>query len=157
MVNSFVLLYMGGLEVGAIMTVVMVLLLIAILPAIFFLLTLQTALSRCAPQNRTMPPGQVWLMFIPLFNLVWMFIVVSNVAASLENEFRMRNIPCEPQPGKSIGLAYCILGILGIIPFVGIVTSIASLICWIVYWVKISGFSSEIAVPYGASQDYGYR
>ena len=28
-------------------------------------------------------PGMVWLMFIPLFNVVWHFIIVLNMAKSL--------------------------------------------------------------------------
>jgi hypothetical protein len=53
-------------------------------------------------------------------------------------------------PGKSIGLAYCILGVCGFIPIVGIITSIAALVCWILYWVKISNYSAELAVPFTA-------
>ena len=127
---------------------IMVALAILILPIIFFLLTLQKALGRCAPQNRTMGPGEVWLLLIPLFNLVWQFIVVSRVAVSLGNEFRMRGIPQEPEPGKTIGLAYCVLAVCSIIPILGLLISIAALVCWIIYWIKISEFSSQLAFPY---------
>lgn len=118
--------------------------------AIFFLLTLQKTLQRCAPESRTMEPGQVWLMLIPLFNIVWQFIVVQRISASLANEYRRRNIPIEPEPGKMIGLAYCILGVCGIIPILGILASIACLVCWIIYWVKIGGYSENISMPYTA-------
>jgi hypothetical protein len=36
-----------------------------LLPAIFFLLTLQRALGRCSPESRTMEPGEVWLLLYP--------------------------------------------------------------------------------------------
>jgi hypothetical protein len=87
----------------------------------------------------------VWLLLIPGFNLVWQFIVVSNVAKSLGNEFRSRNIQREPEPGKSIGLAFCILSVCCIIPFLGFLTAIGALICWIMYWMKVANYSSELA------------
>jgi hypothetical protein len=86
-------------------------------------------------------------MLIPLFNLVWQFILVSKVSESLHNEFTKRNISEEFTPGKSIGLAYCTLEVCSIIPIIGIFTGIASFICWIVYWVKIAGFLNKLMQP----------
>lgn len=117
---------------------------LVLLPSIFFLLTLQKALTRCAPESRTMAPGQVWLMLIPLFNIVWQFILVSRVASSLGNEFRRRNIPAEAEPGKSLGLAFAILALTSIIPVLGVLTGIAAFVCWIVYWVKIANYSAQL-------------
>jgi hypothetical protein len=120
---------------------------ISLVPAIFYLLTLQKALDRCAPANRTMSPGQVWLMLIPLFNWVWQFIVVSRISSSLANEFRSRNLAVEAEPGKALGLAVCILTVTCIIPLLNVLTGIAALVCWIVYWVKIAGYSGRLAQP----------
>ena len=120
---------------------------IILLPFIFYLLTLQKTLSRCAPENRAMAPGMVWLMLIPLVNLVWHFFVVLNVAKSLGAEFQKRGIAEEPDPGKKIGLIMCILGCCGIIPLLGILCSLGALVCWILYWIKIAGFSKKLAVP----------
>jgi len=121
-----------------------------LLPTIFFLLTLQKALNRCAPESRTMTPGQVWLMLIPVFNMVWQFIMVDRVASSLANEFRRRNIVGDAEPGKSLGLAYCILVVTSIIPVIGILTGIAGLVCGIVYWVKIANYSAQLIPPVGS-------
>jgi hypothetical protein len=115
-----------------------------ILPMIFFSLTLQKALQRCALEHRSVDPSMVWLMLIPLFNLVWQFIIVSHLSTSLGNEFRSRNIQKEPEPGKTIGLAFCILAVGNIIPLLGFFTVIPSIICWILYWIKISSYSSEL-------------
>lgn len=126
----------------------------AIIAAIFYVLTLQKALDRCAPENRAMAPGLVWLLFIPLFSLVWQFFVVINVAKSLGVEFQMRGIAGEPQPGKTIGLAMCILGCCSFItfipffpyiPFMGTLSEFGALICFILYWVKIAGLSAKLA------------
>jgi len=41
-----------------------------LVPGIFFLLTLQNTLKVISPENRKMQPSNVWLMFIPLFNII---------------------------------------------------------------------------------------
>jgi hypothetical protein len=138
---------MGLLGLTEIFLIVLISGFICLIPAIFFILTMQRALQRCAPENRTMTPGSTWLLLIPLFNLVWDFILVSQMAASLEREFKQRNIPVEPLPGKNVGLAWCILTICCIVPVLGIFSGLAALVCWILYWVKIAGFSATLAAP----------
>jgi hypothetical protein len=139
---------LGALELAMIFGVVGIILLISIIIGIFYCLTLQKALNRCAPQNRAMSPGLVWLYLIPLFNLVWHFFIVINMAKSLHAEFVYRNIVEEQSPGQGIGLATCILNVVGVIPYIGWLPSTAGFVCWIIYWVKIAGFSDKIAVPY---------
>lgn len=130
---------------------------IILLPTIFFLITLQSALSKCAPVNRTMTPGLVWLQIIPFFGFIWQFFVVTAVANSLDNEFRARRIPEEPKPGQNLGLAMCITRVCTLIPFVGILAGIASLILWILYWVKVAGLSHKLDyAPGGVYPTYGY-
>jgi len=111
---------------------------ILLVPFIFYCLTLQKALNRCSPECRAMSPGMVWLLFIPLFHLVWQFIVVSNMAKSLAAEFRKRGIAEDPQPGQTLGLVMCIGNII---------CGPVGLICWIIYWVKIADYSNKIAAP----------
>ncbi len=41
----------------------------------------------------------------------------------------------------------CILICCGIIPLLGILCSLGGLVCWILYWVKIAGYSNRIAEP----------
>ncbi len=119
-----------------------------IVSAIFYLLTLQRALERCSQELRAMPPGQVWLLLIPLFNVIWQFMVVNAIAASLRNEFGKRMIPlAEAEPGKNVGLVLCISSIAGIVPLLNILAGPVTLVCWIVYWVKIAGYARMLAPP----------
>ncbi len=113
---------------------------------VFFLRTLQRALDRCAPRNRAMPPGQVWLCLVPLFGIAWQFLVVSRVAESLRREFAARQMPFPPDEdfGKRLGITGCALSLSAIIPFLGVLTGLAGCICWIVYWVRISGYSQPL-------------
>jgi hypothetical protein len=120
---------------------------VMLIPAIFYLLTLQKAFNRCAPENRAMAPALVWLMLIPLFNLVWHFFVVINLAKSLGAEFQKRGIAEEPEPGKKLGLLACILSCCGIIPLLGFLCSLGALVCVILYWIKIAGYSAKLAAP----------
>jgi hypothetical protein len=114
---------------------------------IFFILTLQKALNRCSPENRAMQPGMTWLLLIPLFNIVWIFFVVLNMAKSLGAEFKKRGIAEDEEPGKKLGLAYAILSICSAIPFLGMVIAIGAVVCFIMYWVKIAGYSKQLELP----------
>ena len=58
-----------------------ILLLTVLVPYIFFLVAQQNTLRVVDVQHRTMLPEQVWLQLIPVFGLVWQFIVVKNIAA----------------------------------------------------------------------------
>ena len=112
------------------------------IPAIFYLLTLSRALEKCSPASRTMQPGMVWLMLIPFFGLIWNFFIVLALSNSLGREFPARGVTqLDPEPGKSIGLAMCVCMACGIIPVLGIVASLVSLVLWVVYWIKIVEFS----------------
>ncbi len=113
-----------------------------IVPAIFYILTLHSALIKCSEASRTIDPGMLWLLLVPFVNLVWHFFVVSGMANSLGNEFRSRGVPImEPRPGQQIGLAMCICAACSMIPLLGLIASLASLVLWIVYWAKIGEYS----------------
>lgn len=144
---------MDDTEVGwgiwaAILGVIGVMIVVSIVIGIFYCLTLQKALNRCAPQNRAMSPGLVWLYLIPLFNLIWHFFIVINMAKSLHAEFVYRGMAEEPNPGQGIGLAACILNVASNVPYIGFLAGIGFLVCWIMYWVKIAGYSAKIELPY---------
>jgi hypothetical protein len=99
-------------------------------------------------------------MLIPLFNVVWHFILVIRVSKSLHNEFARRSIPdAETEHGKRIGLAMCTLVVAGSVsanisddPFntldaatvVCLLCMLAAFACWIVYWRKIAACSRAL-------------
>lgn len=126
------------------LVVILIVLAILVVPGVFYILSLKRALEKCSPASRTMDPGMAWLLLIPLFNLVWQFIVVGHMARSLGNEFRSRGIPAEPEPGKSLGMAMCILGACGMIPILGVLASLAGFVCWILYWVRIAEYTRRL-------------
>lgn len=114
-----------------------------LIPTIFYLVTLQSTLQTISIENRAMPPGNVWLLFIPLFGTIWHFIIVNKMADSIRAEADSQNIKLdEARPGYSIGLAMCVLNCLFFIPGLNFLTGLAGLICWIIYWIKINNYKN---------------
>jgi hypothetical protein len=118
--------------------------LIGLAIAVVYLLTLHKCLNRVSPQNRAMAPGLVWLNLIPFVGLVWNFFVVLNISKSLIAEGQMRRIDFG-DGGKTLGLVMASLAAASIIPVLGMVASVGALVCWILYWVKIAGYSNQLA------------
>lgn len=87
----------------------------ALVMTILFYLTLYT-LNIIKTENRKLHPLTVWLLFIPGFNLVWNFFVVSGVTVSIKNELQSRNYDVIKRPAFVSGIVYASLTALGIIP-----------------------------------------
>lgn len=142
---NFILLGVIGPQELIIISIFLILPALCLIPLIFYLLTIQNTLLAISSENRKMQPGQVWLSLIPLFGLVWQFIIVNRLADSLKDEFVTKNLKIdEERPGIGIGLAYCILFACSLIPFVGFATVIGGLICWIIYWSKINDYKIKL-------------
>ena len=148
-----------------------VLLFAFIVPAILFLFTQQKTLQIIQPDNRLMNPGMVWLQCIPLFGLIWQFVVVTRISNSIAKEFSSWNDesaavlpPAEivnelgKRPTYQIGIAYSIIITTGIISKffslpadteTGIAAwDLAGIICWIVYWVRLVQYKRKLKRRY---------
>lgn len=111
---------------------------------VFYYKNLQDTLKEVAVHNQQIPPGNVWLMFIPLFNIVYGFILYPKISDSIRLEFEERG---HSQPGdyaRGIGITMPILSVCGIIPVLGYLAGVANLVLWIVYWVKMSEFKNTL-------------
>jgi hypothetical protein len=146
---------------GGLLAFACLLIAVGLVILVCYLLTLQTALSRVSPRNRLMEPGSVWLMLIPCVNFIWQFVIAVRVPDSLRNEFRDRGRDDGSDYGKSLALTQCVLGIvnifigniLGRVPEFAVmanliagVIGIVGLVIFIVFWVKIAGYSSQLAM-----------
>ncbi len=135
---------------------------IFLIPLFFFLLNLHNLLDRVQPSNRAMPPGYVWLNFIPIFNWYWSIHTVIKVRESVQAEYRSRGWAADGDFGYSVGMGAAILFIVMSffrwIPFVGWVVSLAWLVCWIIYWLKASELKGRIGQQdmWRASGPQGY-
>jgi hypothetical protein len=136
---------------------------IFLLPWFFFLLNLQTTLNRVNDRNRAMPAGQVWLNFIPVFNLGWFIYTVTKVRDSARDEYQSRGWAPDGDFGYNVGLTTGILAIasffIGWVPVLGWGIGLALLVCWIIYWLKMSDLKNRLGQPgtwQGAAAPYGY-
>lgn len=133
---------------GYVATFSIVFLLLFLVPFVLFLLTLQKTMNAISTENRRMPPANVWLMCIPIFNIVWQFIMVDKIAQSIGDECIKLNIPTkENKPTYNYGLAWNICGLLTFIPLVG---ALAALVTWILYWVKVNEYKKLILANRGS-------
>ena len=134
---------------------------------IFFLIAQQNTLKAIKPHNRKMQPGEVWLQLIPVFNLIWQFIVVGRISDSIRNEINDRNLNsflgiADPvfandhtkRPTYDMGLTFCILSLCGCIPLLGGIASIAGIVCWIIYWTQIVTYKNKFLNNPLSNQDF---
>jgi hypothetical protein len=159
----------GGVQEALLifLCVIGVILAIALAIGISYLLTLQTALSRVAPRNRLMEPGMVWLSLIPCFNIVWAFFIASRVPGSLRNEFMDRGRDDGGDYGQSMAMTVAVLNVVsfpislaGQVPqmktaasLINGFLSLMSLVLFIMFWVKIYGYSKQLAADDGWRPD----
>jgi hypothetical protein len=103
----------------------------------FYLYSIQETIKLVQEKNRKLAIWQVWLGLVPVFNLILQYLIVANLMSSLYAEFRDRKTKYPLNNMKTLGGAYCLLILLGLIPVVGILCLIASFVCWIIFWTKV--------------------
>jgi len=158
---------------GIICIVAGVVLLVVYTIRIFYCLTMQKALSRVAPEHRTMEPGMVWLYLIPCLDIIWLFMIAIRVPESLGNEFRARGRDDGSDYGKGIGITSAVVMLLSGVVSYGIsaatggagpgagagggggagdiggclsgILSLIGLVLFIVFWVKVANYSGQLA------------
>lgn len=137
------------------------LLLAFVIPAILFFLAQQRLLQVIRPESREMTPGSVWLQLIPVFGLIWQFVVVIKIAHSVSKELASRTGESildnsqaqvkgtDESPTYTIGIVYCIFTTLGFITnystrhstsylaLFGSLFVLTGMACWIIYWVRL--------------------
>jgi len=131
----------AGVVLSIILTAAAVLLILLVLQ-ILYILTLYRGLKITSPYHG-MNPALVWLMLVPIFNLGWQFYVLDNITKGIKGKFEDNMRVCG-DAGYNIGLAYCIVLCCSLIPGVQFVASPASLVLWIIYWVRIHGFNKDM-------------
>lgn len=82
---------------------------IGVVIAILYLLNLQNTLKSAAPENRKMPPANVWLLLIPLFSTYYLFVVAQNISDTIRAEYASKGQnPGSPRPAYKVGMAMAI-------------------------------------------------
>lgn len=132
---------------------------------IYYYKTIIDAMTYVRPGNRQTGPGNILFMWIPLFNLVYGFIVYPKISESIQREYSSLGLAPDGDFGKGLAITMCALSFGMFIPLLNLLVPIALLIIWIIYWVKINGyrevlqqknangFSEEGGVKFSASSD----
>ncbi len=116
----------------------------------FFYRVLYRTFLLIKPENRKLPAYTVWLLFLPGFNIVWLFVVVGALTDSLAKELESRNYEVPRQPAFRPGMGYAVFTVLGLLPYlttikeermwvIGLI-GVVQLIFMVQYWMKISWY-----------------
>ena len=102
-------------------------------------------LKEVPEEDRAMTPGQVWLLLIPLFNFYWMFrVYMLDIPKSFKNYFDRQGDKQVGDCGQNLGLWLCICTFGGFIPLLGSLVSIAGLVLYVLWLVKIHQLKNKI-------------
>ncbi|MFN5981820.1 MAG: hypothetical protein ACK476_09580 [Fluviicola sp.] len=127
-----------------------ILLYLILLAGIFLLVTMYfktfiDVMTFVRPKNRLTGTGNIIFMMIPLFNLVYGFIVYPKICESIKNEYKQLGLNEDGDFGRGLAITMCALSFGGFIPILNFITPLASLIIWIIFWVKIHGYKEVLA------------
>ena len=129
------------LGVGAVF--ILIIAIIVIVVSIFYLLNLQNLMKSIKEENREVSPGNVWLMLIPVFSLIYAFILYPKISASVKKELESRGM--EGDGSKNLALALAITGGLSVVPFLNTIAGLANLVIFIIWWSKTAGYKNKFS------------
>jgi hypothetical protein len=132
---------MGGI-IGGVVGLIMIAVGLAVM--IFVCLKLKQALERVPAAHRKMEPNQVFLFFIPIFNLFWIFMLVTKIPDSLKSYFDSVGNFGVKDCGKTLGLIWAIGSLVSVVPFLGCLTSIGALVCLVMFVLRVTELSKQI-------------
>ena len=102
--------------------------------------------------NARMTPGKaIGFLFIPFFNLYWLFQVWGGFPTDYNNYVERHRLNISPL-GSGIYTAYPVLIVLSVIPFLNILTALAALFVFLVILAKTSDAVNRLA---DAAQNQG--
>lgn len=110
----------------------------------FYYKTMIDVMSLIRPTNREIGIGNIMFTVIPIFNLVYGFIVYPKICDSIAKEYQQLGLPQDKDFGKNIVIAMQILMISMMLPFLNVLAIIPLLILFILFWVKIDGYKKKL-------------
>ena len=122
---------------------------------VLYTLTLQNTLNVISPANRQMNPGMVWLIFIPIFNFIWQFVIVYKLSNSINKELITRQEEAKVfRPTFGVGfiasVSWAAIFILNLLmknavgSIMGGLFGLIAMISFIIYWAKVAHYKRKI-------------
>jgi len=120
-------------------------LLLVFIVNILFCLSLYSAIKLVPPEKQIFPAWLVWLMLIPFIGVIFTWIMEPfGLPKAFEQALADNNeAVAKTKTLFGLGLAHAILRTLVFLPFFQLIFVIASLVVWIIYWVKIVDFKNK--------------
>lgn len=132
------------LALGVLLMIVVISLLIGFAISIVIAALLYTIQKRVPAEHQKIDPLMVWLLLIPVFNLIWNFFVFLRIPESYQSHFQAHGRTDVGDCGKSIGLWYAICAVCSIVPCINYLAGPAALVLLIIFLVKLFGLRSQI-------------
>lgn len=133
-----------GLGIGLLIFIYLIIVGGVFLLFAFYYKTMIDVMSLIRPKNREIGIGNIMFTVIPLFNLVYGFIVYPKICESIGKEYRQLGIPEDKDFGKGIAIAMQSLMIAMVVPILNALAIIPLLIVFILFWVKIDGYKKKL-------------
>ena len=111
---------------------------------------IQDGHARCTPGTA------VGFLFIPFFNLYWVFRAIHGLALDMNQYCGQRGIATRGIP-EGLALAMCILVIVSIIPYLGLIAGLANMVIIPMLWYRFNETGIAILANHqGGDQGSGY-
>jgi hypothetical protein len=102
--------------------------------------------QRIPASFRKLEPGLVFLLLIPCFSVVWNFFVFPRLADSFKACFDSIGDRSVGDCGRDLGIGYSICSAVSVVPLLGCLTAVVSLVLLILFLVKADGLKNRIPV-----------
>lgn len=118
---------------------------ILIAAAVIFYIMLFKCWNQIQDGHQNTTPGKaVGFMFIPFFNLYWLFVALHGLAQNL-NAYCERHGISAPRVNEGLAMTLCVLILCTLIPYVGLLVGIAVIVIAIILYAQFKNASMAIA------------
>ena len=108
---------------------------------------LARVLKRIPEESRFSKPWHPWLLLVPMFNLVWAFILLPRISDSLQAELMTDADRSMGDCGRTFGLAHAGCRLALVLSFFPVLFAAAALVFLILYVLRVSELSRRISAP----------
>ncbi len=112
---------------------------------IFFCLSLYSAMKKIPEKQRCFPAWFSWMILVPVLHMVFAWIMLPfGIPKSFKQHCKdHQEALAKARSLFGVGLALVILMTLSLLPYVNFATAAATLVLYIIYWVKVVKFKKH--------------
>jgi hypothetical protein len=100
--------------------------------------------KKVPPQFQTLSPGLVWLMLVPLANIVMPIIIGMQVPEAFKRYFDSIGDTSVGDAGKQVGLIWGIAALCTVIPLVNLIAALVALVALVMFLLKVIAMGRKI-------------